>query len=105
MLSEQRILQLVQKSFDSLVESQLIETAVTVKPETVLLGSQSPLDSIAFVTFMAEFEERIQQETGSEDSVFALALDELHAFNPDDAVLTAATLSEYVMRMTAPPRK
>jgi hypothetical protein len=105
MLSEHRVLQLIQESFDSLRESELIETSVTVAPETVLLGSSSVLDSIAFVTFMAEFEERVQRETGSDESVFALALDDLHAFNPDDALLTAATLSEYVMKMADPKAK
>jgi acyl carrier protein len=100
-MTRAQVLQLIQDSFDSLHSAELISSSLRVQDDTVLLGPASILDSIAFVTFMVELEERLQQASGREMSVFSLAIDEIHEFNPDQAVLTAGTLADYVEKTTA----
>ena len=49
---------------------------------------------------MVELEDRLSQEGGHDSSVFSLAINEIHEFNPDEAVLTAGTLAEYIVKTT-----
>jgi hypothetical protein len=80
-----------------LQRSGLIEQGVTLNKETVLLGTGSVLDSVAFVTLIADLEERLNRETGQE---LSLVLDEIHEFNANVPHLTAETLSKYMITLT-----
>ena len=99
-MTKDRVLVLIQDCFDSLKTSGLIETSVQVNDQTALLGPGSVLDSIAFVTFVVELEDRINQEIGQELSMFNLAINEIHEFNPDKTALSAGTLAEYTVKAT-----
>ncbi len=96
MLSEQHALQLIADSIASLRRVGLIEEELTVTSDMVLLGSGSALDSIAFVTFVTDVEERLNRETGKE---FYLVLTDIHEFNTDSANLTAAKLAGYIAQL------
>ena len=100
-MTKDDVFKLIQDSFDSLQSADLISETVTVDESTVLLGPDSLLDSIAFVTFIVELEDRLHQAGGQDMSVFSLAINEVHEFNPDKAVLTAGTLANYVVETTA----
>jgi acyl carrier protein len=100
-MTKDRVLQLIQDSFDSLKSAELITMDIEVDENTMLLGPSSVLDSIAFVTFMVELEDRLQEIGGQDSSVFSLAINEIHEFNPDDAMLTAGTLADYVIKTSA----
>ena len=97
MITEQFASKLVQDSLSSLRRSGLIEQDVTIDKETVLLGTGSPLDSVAFVTLVADLEERLNRETGQE---LSLVLNEIHEFNVNVPCLTAETLSKYMIKLT-----
>jgi hypothetical protein len=92
-----KALQLMQDSFDSMQRSGMLNTTVTVDSETVILGSSSFLDSLGFVTFISDMEERISAETGQDHF---LVLNEIHDFNADQAFLSAGTLAQYVENIT-----
>jgi len=92
-----RILQLMQDSFNSMQRSGMFEDAVVVNSDTVILGSGSSLDSIGFVTFVSDMEERVSAETGQE---LYLVLTEIHEFNADQAFLSAGTLAQYIDKIT-----
>jgi hypothetical protein len=91
-----RAMELIQDSFDCLKRSGTIETDVVVNNETVLLGTNSPLDSIGFVTFVTEFEDRIQEETGEDHY---LVLSDMNNFNVNNPNLTAGTLAKYTVQL------
>ena len=97
MITEQFASKLVQDSLSSLRRSGLIEQDVTIDKETVLLGTGSALDSVAFVTLVADLEERLNRETGQE---LSLVLNEIHEFNVNVPYLTAETLSKYMIKLT-----
>lgn len=93
-----RAMELIQESFDSLVRSGTVESDVSVSNETVLLGTSSPLDSIGFVTFVTEFEDRIQEETGEDHY---LVLSDVNNFNVNNPSLTAETLAKYTVKLVS----
>ena len=91
------VMKLMQESFDSLLRSEILETAIAVTPDTVILGTGSFLNSLGFVTFISDMEERVSAVTGKEQY---LVLTEIHEFNADQAFLSAGTLARYIEKIT-----
>lgn len=92
------ILEIIQDTFDSLQRVGLLENRVIADDNTVLLGAGSPLDSIGFVTFITELEDRVVSQGNAPD--FALVLSEIHDFNADAKHLTTGTLAKYIGHAT-----
>jgi len=97
MISKDRALQLIQDSLNSLHRVGLLEEATTAGHDTVLLGKGSKLDSIAFVTFVTELEDRINRES---DREHYLVLNDIHEYNTNVPCLSADTLARYVVKLT-----
>lgn len=93
MIAEQRVLELMQECFDSLYRTGLMKHETKVNGETVLLGNGSALDSIALVTLVADFEDRLTRENG--EPIY-IVLSEIHEFNPSKSSLSAGTLAHYI---------
>ena len=88
---------IIQDTFDSLHRVGLLDAPVQVNSGTVVLGAGSPLDSIGFVTFITELEDRLVQGTGNPD--IALVLDDVHQFNADEKALTTGTVARYAVHL------
>ena len=97
-MTETRALQLIQEALDSLQRIGLLPQAVVVQADLVVLGAGSPLDSIGFVTFITEMEDRLSRETGRE---LYLIIKDIHAFNTETPYLTAGTLARYIAKISA----
>jgi hypothetical protein len=97
MISSERAMELIQDSLTSLQQAGLIGQETPLGGNTILLGAGSSLDSIAFVTFVTELEDRLNRETGQE---LSLVLNEIHEFNVNVPYLTAETLSKYMIKLT-----
>jgi len=95
-MNKQRIQQIIQDSFDSLHNSAMIPDKIVIGDDTVIIGRDSVLDSISFITLFSELEDRLSEETGKE--IF-LVLGEIHEFNQDKNVLTVSVLSNYIMNL------
>lgn len=91
-------LRLMQESFDSMQRSGMLEESIAVGADTVILGSGSALDSLGFVTFVSDMEERVSEETGADHY---LILTEIHEFNAEQSFLSAGTLASYIEKITA----
>lgn len=98
MIAYDRALQLIQNSFSSLGRSGLIDEEVAVRADTVLLGPGSPLDSIGFVAFVTDLEDRLNRETRHD---IVLRLNAIHDFNADNPALSVDTLARYIGQLTA----
>jgi hypothetical protein len=97
MFTQEDALQLIQDSMDSLIRSGTIETEkVKVTHETVLLGEGALLDSIGFVTFVTDMEDRMEEKTGHE---CYLVLNEIGEFNINSPSLKAEVLSRYLVKL------
>jgi len=97
MITEELAWKLIEDSLSSLQRTGLMKQDVTIDKDLVLLGTGSPLDSLAFVTLVADLEDRLNRETGQE---LSLVLNEIHEFNVNVPYLTAQTLSKYVINLT-----
>lgn len=93
MITNENTYSLIKECVDSLVRSGSIDPIENFSRDTVILGGGSVLDSISFVTFITEVEDRIQSETGEE---FYLVLNEIDAFNINNPNLTIGGLSDYI---------
>ena len=60
-MEKEQILALLLESVRSLRRSGIIEVDMDVQPDTVLLGGGSSLDSMGFVTFVTDVEERLSR--------------------------------------------
>lgn len=85
--------QMIQDSFTSLHRSGMLEQDLVIGQNTVILGAGSPLDSLAFVTFITDIEDRMCSETGRE---IYLVLSEILEFNGDNPYLAAGKLADYI---------
>jgi len=94
---EEHALELIQETISGLQRSGLIANPVAVEGDTVLLGAGSPLDSLAFVTLIADLEERLNRKTGRD---LSLVLTDLHEFNASVPYLSAQTMARFIARLT-----
>lgn len=90
-------LELIQESLNGLQRSRVLDSEVILRDDTVLLGSGSPLDSLAFVTLITELEDRLAGVT--QRDIF-LSFDQISAARPDLDHLSAATLADYITQVT-----
>ncbi len=96
-MNKEKALIVMQESFDGMQRSGLINSKVAVDETTVLLGSDLILDSLGFVTFISDMEERITVETGQD---YFIVLSDIHGVADNEATLTAGVLALYIEKLT-----
>jgi hypothetical protein len=87
----------MQESFDSMYRSGTIQNEVVVSLNTVILGSDESLDSLGFVTFISDMEERISDEAGKECYI---VLSEIQGLDANNSYLTTGALAQYIRKIT-----
>ena len=97
MMNKERAFQLILEAFETLKTRGMLAEDVALNNETILLGIGSPLDSIGFVTFVTELEERIIEETQKE---LYLVLNEIHEFNINKPQITVDVLKQYLVKLS-----
>ena len=97
MITYKDSIQLIQDSFDGLQRGGMIQEKITVDGNTCLLGDNSVLDSIGFVTLFSEIEDRIIQKI---DEEVYLVLDEIGEFDINAPFLSAEILAKYIVSKT-----
>ena len=95
---EQRSLELITASLEKLKKNGMLAQDLTVPGEMILLGIGSPLDSIGFVVFITDLEERISSEV--KQDVY-LVLNEIHEFNVNQPHLSVAALAKYIVQLVS----
>ncbi len=97
-MNEQQAIDLIKSSLQKLVNNGMLSKDTVVSPEMVLLGIGSPLDSIGFVVFVTDLEERVSHETHKD---LYLVLNEIQEFNVNQPHLTIAVLAKYIVQLSA----
>jgi len=98
MFDQKSAFNLLQESLDSLTRAGTIQHSIRLTPETQLLGPESALDSIGFVTFVTDIEDRLQRTTEKE---CYLVLNEIAQFNVNSPSLTADVLARYMVQLAS----
>lgn len=96
-MTQEQILVVMQQVFDSMKSSGMIDGDHQLGRESIILGVGSNLDSLGFVTFISDLEERISDVAGKE---IYMILTDIHEFNKDHSVLSAATMAAYIESIT-----
>lgn len=89
--------QLINESYDTVKKMGLGNVNAVLSGESILLGIGSPLDSIGFVTFLTDLEERIINETKRD---LYLVLNDIVAFNINKPQLSADALAQYIVKIS-----
>jgi len=96
-MEEKRAFELIAESLEVLKETGGLANDVITNRESILLGPGSPLDSIGFVTFVTDLEERISEET---DKDLYLVLNEISEFDINKPYLASDTLAKYIVKLS-----
>jgi len=96
-LSRERIMQLVQLSLGHIQQIGLLERTVLMNADTVLLGTDSVLDSLNFVAFISDIEDRLHAEINQD---LFLVLNDIDTFNSEDPHLSVDTLVQHIVSLT-----
>jgi hypothetical protein len=95
MIDKIQVLTIMQDTVNSLVETSIITDKFTIRENTILYGSSSSLDSIGFVTFVSDLEERINAFSGKD---YTIVLLDVNGFD-ESSDLTAGLLSDYLISL------
>jgi hypothetical protein len=97
-LKRTNVLDLIRQCLEGLNAERSGEDQIPIGEDTPLLGGESQLDSLAFVAFVADLEERLMDSTGR-DFVLVGELDasESHPFR------NVSTLADRIIEMAAEP--
>lgn len=81
----------------SLNRSGIVTPEIEIQAETVIFGTGSSLDSIAFVTFVTDVEERLNRETGKD---LYIVLTDIEDRYPGAPQLTSAMFADYLVGLS-----
>lgn len=98
MISDQRVKELIFESLRKIKDSDQEIEDFDLNDDTVLLGMESPLDSLAFVTLITDLEERFEDEIGKE---FVIKLQEIHDLNEGKTALIVKDMARLLAKIIA----
>ncbi len=96
-MTHEQALAVMQEVFIGMKTSGMFDENSNLDADTVILGVGSHFDSLGFVTFISDLEERVSDVAGDE---IYLILTDIHDFNKDKTVLSASTLASYIENIT-----
>lgn len=97
LLTQDVIISFLQTSIDGLFEAGIVDSKLTISPETLLIGEGAALDSVGFVTLLSEIEEKINAFTAKD--IFIIFPD-IQERNSNSNVLNVKMLSDYLINIT-----
>ena len=96
MFDKQAAISIIQDSLNGLYRAGTIKAKVNAKPQLVLMGSgaDETLDSLGFVTFIMDLEDRLETITDEETPII---LTEIAGFDVNNPSLTVETLADQIV--------
>jgi acyl carrier protein len=94
MLNNESAVNIIKDTFETLRRSGIIASGTDFSKEMVILGSNSNLDSLGFVSFISDLEERLSAQY--ERDIF-LVLNDIGDFNMNNPSLTVQVLASYLV--------
>ena len=92
MLTTQQVKDLVLESIVAVNEEKQGGEQIPVSPDTILLGTGSPLDSLDFILLVTNIEERFHSQTGREIELSS----DLRSLDDGNPFRTVTTLCEHI---------
>lgn len=85
-------LEMMADVLEGLRRSDMVDPGDPLNEDTVLIGARAVVDSVGFVTFIAEVEDRLNRERAEP---IELILTDIWQFNADSPSLSAGVLADY----------
>ena len=102
MIPEQRIKDLILEALKNVKDSEAVYQNLELSDETIILGNQSPFDSIAFTAFATDFEEKMEDEIGEQ---YVLNLEEIFSLHGRKTKITVKELAKLVNKLVGSSKK
>lgn len=96
-MTEHDAVELIAASLSKLMNEDMISRDTIISRDLILLGPGSPLDSIGFVTFVTDLEERVS--TNANKDIY-LVLSEINGFDINQSHLLVADLARYLIKLS-----
>jgi len=96
MTTQQAVEKSIRTALDSLKSESMLPASFEFDDETILLGQDSALDSIAFVGFLTAVEDSLTEYCGR--NVYVL-VDEIPDVNIDNPTLTVSSFRSHLTRL------
>ena len=97
-MTREAILLMMADILEGLRRSGMAESGKALTEDDVLIGTRLILDSIGLVTFIAEVEDRINE---NRDEPIELILTDIWEFKSETPSLTVGMLADYCAKITA----
>jgi acyl carrier protein len=97
-MTKELALNMIAESLKEMKESGMVWKDINVDSETILLGKESPLDSVGFMAFLTALEEKIMAEIKRD---LYLALDNVSEFNINSPRMSVNDLATYIVKLCA----
>ena len=94
-MTREQALAMMGEVIEGLRRSAMVPAGAALGPETVLIGPGAVLDSLGFVTFIAEMEDQLNRDRAEP---VELILTEIWDFSLENPTLTASILADYCAR-------
>ena len=96
MVTEQQIKKIIFESLNAIIDSKMVPKSFEVNDDTVLIGMGGNLDSVSFVAFVTDVEEKIEEEI---DQEFVIKLQEIHDLNEGKNALVVHDMSRLLTKI------
>ena len=95
-MTRDEALTMMSEVLDGVRRSEMAQPGEVLSSGTVLIGPGSVLDSLGFVTFVAEIEDRLNS---NRSEPIELILTDIWEFNAENPSLTASILADYCAKV------
>ena len=95
-MTHEQALSVMQEVFNSMKTSGMFNEDSKLDADTLILGVGSSFDSLGFVTFISDLEERLSDDAG--DDIY-LVLDDISDFNINNPSLTVRAMTFYITEL------
>jgi len=97
MMNSNEITLIIEKILIELAENNMLEGELNFSQELYLLGPNSPLDSLSFISFLTKLEDNLSTENRSD---IYIVLNEVKGFDINKNQMNVRTLVEHIVELT-----
>jgi len=95
-ISQQQVKELIFRALEKIKTTEVVKEDFCISDDTILLGMKGVLDSISFVAFVTDLEEKIEDITGKE---CIIKLQEIHDLNEGKDVLIVSDMTRLLAQV------
>ena len=97
MMNSNEITSIIEEILIELAKNNMLEGELNFSKELYLLGPNSPLDSLSFISFLTKLEDHLSIENGSD---IYIVLNEVKGFDINKNQMNVRTLVEHIVELT-----